>query len=204
MTRAPLPDAIPEQRIIAIARRVPHDRLMTMVDVLATAGIDVVEVTLDGEDALTSVGRLAERGVVVGAGTVRTRLDAERALDAGARFLVSPHTDPDLVSFAVDRGVPMMPGAMTPTEVARAWQLGASAVKLFPATVGGPAFVTAIRGPLGDIPIVPTGGVDAANAPGFLDAGAMAVGVGGWLTGSADERITAERARHLVAAVERA
>jgi 2-dehydro-3-deoxyphosphogluconate aldolase/(4S)-4-hydroxy-2-oxoglutarate aldolase len=204
MTRAPLPDAIPEQRIIAIARRVPHDRLMTMVDVLATAGIDVIEVTLDGEDALTSVGRLAERGVVVGAGTVRTRLDAERALDAGARFLVSPHTDPDLVSFAVDRGVPMMPGAMTPTEVARAWQLGASAVKLFPATVGGPAFVTAIRGPLGDIPIVPTGGVDAANAPGFLDAGAMAVGVGGWLTGSADERITAERARLLVAAVERA
>lgn len=202
MTRAPLPDVIAERRVIAIARRVPHGRLAAMTDVLTESGIDVIEVTLDGDDALASLEWLAGRGVVAGAGTVRSRLDAERALDAGARFLVSPHTDADVVSFAVDRAVPMMPGAMTPTEVASAWALGASAVKLFPATVGGPEFLAAVRGPLGDIPIIPTGGVDATNAADFLRAGALAVGVGGWLTGSPDDRVVAERARLLVDAVD--
>jgi 2-dehydro-3-deoxyphosphogluconate aldolase/(4S)-4-hydroxy-2-oxoglutarate aldolase len=97
----------------------------------------------------------------------------------------------------------MIPGAFTPTEVAVAWNAGAAAVKVFPASVGGPGLLKAIRGPFGDLPLVPTGGITASNAGAFLAAGAVAVGVGGWLTDHDDLAVVGERTRAIVAATRR-
>jgi 2-dehydro-3-deoxyphosphogluconate aldolase/(4S)-4-hydroxy-2-oxoglutarate aldolase len=204
MSRLALPTQVVDGRIIAIARKVPLDRLMDVAAVLADHAIRIIEVTLDGDDALPAMERLAGDGaLVVGAGTVRTVVDVDRAVAAGATFIVSPHTDARIVERAVSESIPVVPGALTPSEVVAAWDLGVSAVKLFPASTGGPDHVRAIGGPLGDIPLVATGGVDASNAAAFLDAGAMAVGVGGWLTGSSDLEVVAERARLLVEVTRR-
>ena len=105
------------------------------------------------------------------------------ALDAGAQFLVSPFLDEELVAEFTAQGVPFIPGAMTPSEIVRAWDAGAPLVKIFPASVTGPALLRELRGPLGHVPLMPTGGISAANAAAFLSAGAAAVGVGGSLTG---------------------
>src|SRR5205085_3252039 len=121
----------------------------------------------------------------VGAGTVRTVDDVEAAVDAGAVYLVSPHTDPALCARAGQLGAAYLPGAFTPTEIVAAWSAGAAAVKLFPARLGGPRYLRDIREPLPDIPIVPTGGVSAENAAEWFAAGAVAVGAGGSLIGDA-------------------
>lgn len=204
MSRMPLPSSILDQRIVAIFRKVPLARLIDAASVLADGGITVIEVTLDGEDALPAIQHLTDDDrLVVGAGTVRSIADVDRASAAGASFIVSPHTDEAIVRHAIDRSLVVVPGALTPTEVVAAWNLGASAVKVFPASVGGPAHVRALSGPLGDIPLVATGGVDADNAAGFLRAGAVAVGVGGWLTASEDLELMAERVRALVEVTRR-
>jgi 2-dehydro-3-deoxyphosphogluconate aldolase / (4S)-4-hydroxy-2-oxoglutarate aldolase len=137
----------------------------------------------------------------MGAGTVLSIDGAERALGAGATFLVMPHTDPELVAWAAARGVPALPGAATPTEMLGAWRAGAAAVKIFPASVVGPAFVRECRGPFPDIPFVPSGGVTAETAADFIAAGAAAVGVGGWLIGDAEPAGVTVRARQVVDAV---
>jgi Entner-Doudoroff aldolase len=129
--------------------------------------------------------RLASRpggSFLVGAGTVLSRHQLEAARRAHADFAVSPLLDPALVSTAVEEGLPFIPGALTPTEVATAWAAGATFVKLFPASAVGPAFVRELRGPIPDAQLIPTGGIDASNAPAFLDAGAVAVGIGGAIT----------------------
>lgn len=133
------------------------------------------------------------------AGTVMSTGEAADAVAAGATFLVSPHTDPDLVCWAAARGVAVVPGAFTPTEVAAAWNAGATAVKLFPASVGGPALVRELRGPFAHMAFIPSGGITAENAGAFLAAGAVAVGIGGWLTRNADPAVVEARARRLAA-----
>ena len=120
-------------------------------------------------------------------GTVLDIEGAAAAVEAGATFLVMPVTDPDVIGWAVERGVPAFPGALSPTEVLTAWRSGASAVKLFPASAGGPTLVRELRGPFPDIPLMPTGGVTADNARSLIEAGAVAVGVGSWLAGAPDE-----------------
>ena len=195
--------AIRHHRLIAVLRRVePRDALLRLVDELADAGVRVFEITLDapeGADDLASVrARLAGRECLVGAGTIlrAEQLDAARA--AGAQFAVAPLLDVSLLRAAVEGGLPFIPGAMTPTEAAAAWDAGATFVKLFPASAVGPAFVRELRGPLPDVQLIPTGGIDASNAGAFLEAGAAAVGIGGAIT-----RATAEERRALVAAVVR-
>jgi 2-dehydro-3-deoxyphosphogluconate aldolase/(4S)-4-hydroxy-2-oxoglutarate aldolase len=185
-----------EDRVIAIARRLDPARLPGVADALAAAGLRVLEVTLDSPDALGAIERLSAAGHVVGAGTVLSLRDAADALAAGAAFLVAPHTDVDVVRWASSRGVPAMPGALTPTEVMTAWNAGAAAVKIFPASVAGPALVRELQGPLGFVPLVPSGGVTAETARALLDAGAAAVGLGSWLTGCPQDEVTA-RARAL-------
>jgi 2-dehydro-3-deoxyphosphogluconate aldolase/(4S)-4-hydroxy-2-oxoglutarate aldolase len=172
-----------------------------IVDALDEGGIGVVEVTMDSPGALQSIGGLAERGVTVGAGTVMTEREAMMAVEAGAQFVVAPHTNPDVVRTVVSGGVPMIPGATTPSEIVAAWRMGVAAVKLFPAALGGPGYLRSIRGPLGDIAIIPTGGVTAESAPDYLAAGAVAVGIGGALT-SGDPAAIRRSAARLVAAVE--
>jgi 2-dehydro-3-deoxyphosphogluconate aldolase/(4S)-4-hydroxy-2-oxoglutarate aldolase len=119
---------------------------------------------------------------------------AAKAAEAGAAFIVSPHTDDLVVNWAVENALPVMAGAVTPTEIARAWDLGCSAVKLFPASVGGPPLLRTLRGPFSQVDFVPTGGVGADNIADYLDAGAVAVGVGSWLTGSPERAVIEERA----------
>lgn len=200
MTRPQLPTQLLEGRVVAIARKLDPARLPDVADGLAAAGLDVLEVTLDSPDALGVIERLSSAGHLVGAGTVLSLTQAVDAVAAGAAFLVAPHTDVDVVRWASSRDVPALPGALTPTEVMTAWNAGAAAVKIFPASVAGPALVRELQGPLGFVPLVPSGGVTVENARALLDAGAAAVGLGSWLTGCAHDQL-AVRARALRSAL---
>ena len=155
---------------------------------------------MDSPDAAESIRSIAGLGMVAGAGTIRTVDDAEHAVDAGAEFLVAPHTDARVVSWAVDRGLPIVPGIMTPSEAVSAWDAGAAAVKVFPASVVGPAFLRALRGPLPDVLAIPTGGITAAEVRLYLSAGAVAVGVGDWLSNHEDLSVVEVRAAALLEA----
>lgn len=205
VARPALPAAIVEGRVIAIARRLEPATLPAVAEALAANGIRVFEVTLNSPGAIESIRLLAEGALgerlLVGAGTVLSIAEAEAAVAAGARFLVTPHLDPSLVAWAAERGIPILPGAFTPTEILTAWRAGAAAVKLFPASVAGPAFIRDFRGPFPDIPLIPTGGVSVENAAEFLRAGAVAVGLGSWLTGAGDPAEVARRAAAVVAAI---
>jgi 2-dehydro-3-deoxyphosphogluconate aldolase / (4S)-4-hydroxy-2-oxoglutarate aldolase len=187
-------EAIRSQRVVAVMRRVAQP--LEVARALQAGGIGVVEITLDSQDALETIASLGDdRDLVVLAGTVRTVDDVRAAVEAGAQGCVAPVLRPEVVDACRDAGVPSIPGAMTPTEVETAWQLGAAMVKVFPAARLGPEYVRDLRGPLHDVPLLATGGVDASNAAAFLRAGAEAVGVGSALVGAAD--ITAA-ARNLV------
>jgi len=208
--RPAIPDAILGPRVVAIGRRLDPARLAEVAAALGEGGVRAFELTLDAPEAVEAIGRLTasdEAGdLLIGAGTVLDVAAAERAVDAGARFLVSPHTDPSIVEWAATRDIPCFPGALTPTEILVAWRAGAAAVKLFPASAVGPSFVREARGPFREIPLIPTGGVTAESAAEFVRAGAVAVGLGSWLTGSGDPALVADRAREVVealAAVER-
>lgn len=194
MNRAVLPSAIANQRVIPVLRGLAPGRVGDVTGVLREAGMDVVEITMDSPNAVASIEATAADGIVVGAGTVMSVADADAAVAAGAAFVVSPHTDFEVVSWAVERRIPMVPGAFTPTELAAAWGAGVAAVKVFPASIAGPEFLSALRGPFGHLPLIPTGGITADNAASYLAAGAVAVGVGGWLTSQRDLSVIAERA----------
>lgn len=205
-TRRPaIPEAITGPGIVAIGRGLPPERLDALADALLRGGIRSFEITLTSAGAIDSIARLTasyrDQGLLVGAGTVVDIDGAEGAVAAGAGFLVSPHTDLGIVAWAVERGIPIMPGAMTPTEVHAAWNAGASAVKLFPASAVGPSFVRELRGPFREIPLLPTGGLTAATLGAFIEAGAVAVGLGGGLIGDGEHAGVAARAAEAVAAV---
>jgi 2-dehydro-3-deoxyphosphogluconate aldolase/(4S)-4-hydroxy-2-oxoglutarate aldolase len=190
-------DRIRAERVVAVLRRVPE--VDAVVDEVAAAGIRVVEVTLDSEDALGTIERLRARpGLTVLAGTVRTPEDAEAAVAVGAEACVAPGLVPAMVERCRRLGVPAIPGALTPTELQAALALGVELVKLFPGSLAGPGYVRDVLAPLAGLPLIVTGGVDSTNAGDFIAAGAVAVGVGSALTGAAD--VGAE-ARRLVAAV---
>lgn len=164
-----------------------------MARALASGGVTCLEITLTTAGALDALAAVrAELGpdVAVGAGTVITGDQARDALAAGAEFLVAPVVDTAAVRDAADRGIPCYPGAWTPTEVSRAWRVGAAAVKLFPAGTGGPAHLRQLRAPLPDIPLVAVGAVGIDQARDYLDAGACAVGIGSPLLRGADRNPT--------------
>ena len=203
--RPPIPDAITRPRVIAIARRLDPDRLARIADGLLAGGVRAFEVTLDSAGAVEAIAALTDRfagsDLLVGAGTVLDADAARAAIAAGARFIVSPHTDPAIVAAAHELGVPAFPGAMTPTEVVTAWRAGASGVKVFPVSAVGLSFVRELRGPLREVPLIPTGGVTLENASALVAAGAVAVGVGGWLIGDGDPDGIAARGASLVDAL---
>lgn len=135
----------------------------------------------------------------VGAGTVLDVSSASAGIGAGASFLVSPHTDPNLIEWASEHGVPFIPGAFTPTEVLNAWRAGAALVKLFPAGSVGADFIRDLRGPLREIPLLPTGGITLDNAAQFLRAGAWGLGIGSALIDPRGDYAEIERrARELI------
>jgi 2-dehydro-3-deoxyphosphogluconate aldolase/(4S)-4-hydroxy-2-oxoglutarate aldolase len=148
------------------------------------SGISIAEITMTVPGAIEVISHLARSSpdMVVGAGTVLDTDTAQRCLDAGARFLTSPGLVMDVLEFAVKRGVAVLPGALTPTEVIAAWRAGGDFVKIFPsAQMGGPGYIKAMKVPLPQIPLIATGGVNQETAGNFILAGASALGIGGEL-----------------------
>jgi 2-dehydro-3-deoxyphosphogluconate aldolase/(4S)-4-hydroxy-2-oxoglutarate aldolase len=197
-------------RLVAIVRLGDGAALLEVAAALVEGGITTLEFTLTTPGAITAIERCRARfgETVVGAGTVLDADGARRCLAAGAQFLVSPGFDPDVIAVARAGGALAMPGAMTPTEILAAWRAGADVVKVFPARALGPRYIADVLAPLPDVPLMPTGGVDATNAADYLRAGAVAVAVGGNLVdpatvARADWAALVARARALVAAVAR-
>lgn len=181
-------EAIRESRALIILRGDWGDRLGDVVRILMEEGFTAIEVAMNSPRALEQIAQLAEafKGrAAIGAGTILSTAEAQRALEAGACFLVSPHADDALMAFCREAGVPWIAGAFTPTEIWRAHQAGAAMVKIFPAMPSGPEYVRNLRGPFPQIPFLPTGGITVENAADFLRAGAVAVGIGSALVSPA-------------------
>lgn len=175
------------ERLLAIVRGTDPDAAVAASLALFASGIHFLEVSLVTTDALAIINelaRLAPSGCMVGAGTVLTEDDVHRSVAAGATFIVTPAVT-DAIAESARLGLPVCAGALTPTEVITARRAGATVVKLFPGSFGGPAYLKALRDPLPDVPFVPVGGVDAARAAEYLAAGAIAVGIGSPLLGDA-------------------
>jgi 2-dehydro-3-deoxyphosphogluconate aldolase/(4S)-4-hydroxy-2-oxoglutarate aldolase len=194
--------------VVAVVRGTSGDRMEEVLATLAAAGVRCLEVTMNTPGALASLRAARERlpaDVELGAGTVLSPGEVDAAADAGASFVVAPDTRAGVAARALERGLGYYPGALTPTEVGRAWELGASAVKVFPASAVGPRYLTELGGPFRDIPLLPTGGVDIDVVGDYIAAGAIAVGVGGPLLGDALDGgsldALSERAQRLIAAV---
>ena len=198
--------------VIAIIRASNPAGLVEAAQAIVAGGVTVVEFTLTTPEAARLIGeareRLGERALV-GAGTVLSVEQARAVLEARAQFIVTPALHRGVVETAQSAGVPVMPGAFTPTEALTAWEWGADLVKLFPASAGGPAYLKAVHAPLPHVRLVPTGGVSVDNAGEYIRAGAAAVAVGGQLVDAtaiaAGEfgRLT-EAARELVETVREA
>jgi 2-dehydro-3-deoxyphosphogluconate aldolase / (4S)-4-hydroxy-2-oxoglutarate aldolase len=184
MLRDEVVGTILRQRVIAIVRLRDAAPVIAVMEAIHAGGIRCIEISLTTPGALEALGRARARlpDAFLGVGTVTSIEDAEHALEAGAQFLVTPVTLPELVPVAHERDAPVAMGALTPTEVHAALGAGADLVKLFPASAVDPAYVGALLGPLPRARIVPTGGVDLSNARAWLSTGAVALGVGGGLT----------------------
>lgn len=201
--------ALAADRVVAVVRapRIPDPAALCAA--LAEGGIRAVEFTFTTPGVagvLAAAAAARKPGQHLGAGTVMTAEQAEQAVDSGAEFLVTPAIRPEVAAVAARRGVPVLLGAFTPTEVAQAMELGAAAVKIFPASALGPRYLKDLRGPFPDVRLVASGGVDAQNARGFLDHGALAVCCGSEVVSAAvvaaggHEEIAA-RARRFTAAL---
>jgi Entner-Doudoroff aldolase len=170
-------DELRRHRATAILRTDDTARAAAAMRAAITGGFRIVEFTMSVPGALDLVREFSQRGdAIVGVGTVLTAEEAGRAVEAGARFIVSPVVDEVVIRAAAELGVAAMPGTQTPTEMLRAHRAGARLCKLFPAPAGGPEFVRAVLGPLPFLDIVPTNGVDETNAAEYIAAGAVAVG----------------------------
>ncbi|MEL6854776.1 MAG: bifunctional 4-hydroxy-2-oxoglutarate aldolase/2-dehydro-3-deoxy-phosphogluconate aldolase [Cyanobacteria bacterium J06606_4] len=169
------------QRAIAIVRASSVAESLSMAQAAAAGGLRLIEVAWSSSgppaEMLRAI-RLALPHCTVGVGSVLTTEDLRGAIAVDAQFCFTPHTDPHLIHLAQRAGLPLVAGAMTPTEILTAWRAGAASVKVFPiSTLGNDAYLRSLRGPLGPIPLVPTGGVTSETAPGLMAAGAIAVGL---------------------------
>jgi 2-dehydro-3-deoxyphosphogluconate aldolase / (4S)-4-hydroxy-2-oxoglutarate aldolase len=170
--------AMRADRAVAVVRADRVADAAGLASALAQAGIRCVEFTFTIPDVLAALAAAVDSGAIVGAGTVLEPDQARRAVDAGARFVVSPACVPELGPVCESLGVPLFLGAYTPTEVHAAARAGATAIKLFPASAGGPSYLKQLRGPFPELPFIPSGGIDEDNAREFLAAGAVAVYAG--------------------------
>jgi 2-dehydro-3-deoxyphosphogluconate aldolase/(4S)-4-hydroxy-2-oxoglutarate aldolase len=170
--------------IVAVVRADSGESLVRVVQVLAEGGVTAAEITFtvpDAIDVIRQVCREVGDAVVLGAGTVLDAETARVALLAGAEYIVAPTLNLEVIRLCRRYDKAVMPGALTPTEVLTAWEAGADIVKIFPADVGGPAYLKALRAPLPQVRMMPTGGVDLNTAESFLKAGACCLGIGGSL-----------------------
>ncbi len=176
-------------KIVAILRGCEPERVPEIVAALADGGVRLLEITLNSPGALDLIreisGRMGDR-LLVGAGTVLSPAEAELAIDAGARFILSPSLDPETIQVTKELGAVSVPGAFTATEILAAWRNGADIVKVFPASVGA-SYLRDLRGPLPQIRLMPTGGVNLNNIREFRAAGAVAYGIGSALVPAGQE-----------------
>ena len=174
--------AIGDGGIVLVVRvQKADDTMMRGIEAVHEGGVRAVEITFSVPGAVNVIGELRRRfgeEIVLGAGTVLNPSDAAAAVNAGARYVVAPNTNSEVIGISRRLGVAVMPGAFTPTEMVSAWAAGADAVKLFPASIGGPDYVRAMKTLLPHIPLLPAGGVDLETAGPFIEAGAFALGVG--------------------------
>ena len=176
-TRAAVLQAFAKHRCSAILRTNDREVVRPALEAAIAGGFQIVEVTMTTPDCLEHIAALSERhGVLVGAGTVLSVDNAKAAMAAGARFIVSPVTDPQLITFCRQHELLAVPGTLTPTEMMTAHRAGADLVKLFPGPANGPEFVRAVRGPLPFLRIFPTSGVTEENIDAWFQAGAFGVG----------------------------
>ncbi|MGD3109997.1 bifunctional 4-hydroxy-2-oxoglutarate aldolase/2-dehydro-3-deoxy-phosphogluconate aldolase [Streptomyces sp. YGL11-2] len=188
------------QRVFAIVRSATYDEASATADTLLSAGITSLEISLTTPFALEAVTTLTRElgdDAVIGAGTVLDAVSARMAVDAGARFLVSPSLDAEVIRTAHRYGVPVFAGVSTPNEIVRGLELGADALKLFPATGRHPSWISDVRAALPQAPLLPTGGVTVEAAPEWIAAGAVAVGMGSALS-EGDRETVAKRAADLL------
>jgi 2-dehydro-3-deoxyphosphogluconate aldolase/(4S)-4-hydroxy-2-oxoglutarate aldolase len=199
--------------LIPVVRAESADQAMRAVEAIKAGGVDVLEVTMTVPGAIRLIEQLAKAyggEALIGAGTVLDPEIARACIQAGAQFIVSPSLNEETIAFCRDSDVAVFPGALTPTEVVRAWNAGADAVKVFPAgAVGGASYLKALKAPLPQIELVPTGGVSLKTAADFIKAGAMALGVGADLVDmkalrDGNEALITERARQFLEIVSEA
>ncbi len=210
MNTLPMNETLKAAKVIAILRGDFKASIRQIADALLDGGVTAVEVTMNSPHALEMIEILAHEyraKMLVGAGTVTEVEHVRQVHAAGARFIVSPDTFPDVIHAALDLDIEPLPGAFTPTEIRTAQRAGARLIKLFPASLGGPDYLRQITAPLNDVELVPTGGITLENAADYLRAGGVALGVGSVLLpssfdGSAQAVSSlTERARRLMAVV---
>lgn len=203
--RQELPARTASARLVLVIRGRRAEDYAPVIDTMIEAGVRSFELTLTTPGTLAAAPRLVERyrdSADIGIGTVTRAEDVDAAVDGGAHYVVTPVSDLAVVGRALDRGIAVFPGGLTPTELSSTWERGVAAVKVFPARQVGPGYVEDLRGPFPDLAVIPSGGVDLAAARAWLDAGASAVSVGGPLLGDAldggDLAALAARSRRFV------
>lgn len=170
--------------LVGIIRNVSPEDVKRILPIYREAGLTTVEITMNTPGATDMIRYALENehyGLNIGAGTVCTKEDLDAALEAGAQFIVTPVLSKKVVKSCVKKGVPVFPGAYTPTEIFQAWSLGASMVKIYPATALGPGYIKDLKSPMNQLKLLPTGGVSLENMDAFLKAGANGLGIGGQL-----------------------
>jgi 2-dehydro-3-deoxyphosphogluconate aldolase/(4S)-4-hydroxy-2-oxoglutarate aldolase len=211
MSREKILRRIREVGIVPVVRAESAEEAARAIDAIREGGVDILEVTMTVPGAVRLIEELARRfgdEAVVGAGTVLDPETARACILAGAQFVVSPALNLDTIALCRRYGIPVMPGALTPTEVMTAWQAGADLVKIFPCSaLGGASYIKALKGPLPQVDLIPTGGVNLQTAADFIKAGATALGVGADLVDlralrEGKPNLLTERARKLVEIVK--
>lgn len=170
--------------LVGIIRNVSPEDVKRILPIYREAGLTTVEITMNTPGATDMIRYALENehyGLNIGAGTVCTKDDLDAALKAGAQFIVTPVLSKKVVKSCVKKGIPVFPGAYTPTEIFQAWSLGASMVKIYPATALGPGYIKDLKAPMNQLKLLPTGGVGLENMEAFLKVGADGLGIGGQL-----------------------
>lgn len=209
MTKDEVLRIILDTKVIAVIRMADTEKLAKVIEAVQKGGVRAIEITMTTPGALDVIKNISEQresGVVIGAGTVLDPETAESVIRAGAEFVVSPVLNKKVIKLCNDYGKLVAPGAMTPTEILKAWQKGADIVKIFPATSLGPKYFKDIKGPLPQVRLMPTGGVDLNNAAEFIRNGACCVGIGTALLDkkaiqTGDWRVLTKKAEELIESI---
>jgi 2-dehydro-3-deoxyphosphogluconate aldolase / (4S)-4-hydroxy-2-oxoglutarate aldolase len=201
---------VAQERVIAVIRSTELHIGRQMAHAVAAGGIKLIEITANSDRPWTLIESLRAElpDCSIGTGTVLNLADLHNAIACGAEYIFTPHVSLELIHTAIAAAIPIVPGALTPTEIIAAWQAGATAIKIFPIqAMGGASYLQVLQGPIGHIPLIPTGGVTVTNTPDLLAAGAIAVGLSGCLFPPAeilrgDWQSIGDRAQHLLMSIK--